>query len=230
MSRKTLEKRNYVRDVWNDIFQKNEWGKYPSEELVRFIAKNFYSVSERSTVKLLEVGCGTGANLWFMAREGFSVYGIDISNVAIHRARHRLETEVPSWNGELRVGDMSNLPYDDNMFDGVIDHCAIYCNDFKTSQKIYRELARVAKKGGKLFSRTFATGSWGDKTGVQVAENTWITKEGPTAERGVTRFTELEEIPILVQGFKVTSIESVTRTFENRKHTFTEWIIIGEKE
>jgi 2-polyprenyl-3-methyl-5-hydroxy-6-metoxy-1,4-benzoquinol methylase len=68
---------------WDDIFRKHEWGKYPSENLVRYVGRNFYTVKDRSAITILEVGCGTGANLWYLAREGFSVYGIDGSNVAI---------------------------------------------------------------------------------------------------------------------------------------------------
>jgi tRNA G46 methylase TrmB len=54
--------------VWESIFQERDWGKYPGEELIRFVARNFYSFEDRKSVKLLEVGCGTGANLWFMAK------------------------------------------------------------------------------------------------------------------------------------------------------------------
>jgi tRNA G46 methylase TrmB len=50
-----------------------EWGKYPPEHVIRFVARNFYRVPDRKYVHLLEVGCGPGANVWFMAREGFAV-------------------------------------------------------------------------------------------------------------------------------------------------------------
>ncbi|EDP6584064.1 class I SAM-dependent methyltransferase, partial [Campylobacter jejuni] len=29
--------------IWENIFSQKEWGKYPSENLIRFIAKNFYN-------------------------------------------------------------------------------------------------------------------------------------------------------------------------------------------
>ena len=50
---------------WDKLFSNNEWGKYPGEELIRFIARNYYGVSDRSKVNILEVGCGVGANLWY---------------------------------------------------------------------------------------------------------------------------------------------------------------------
>ena len=53
---------------WNKVFKNSDWGKYPGEELVRFIARKYYDVPNRKVIKILELGCGTGANIWFMAR------------------------------------------------------------------------------------------------------------------------------------------------------------------
>ena len=55
--------------TWEEVFRQQEWGKYPGEDLIRFVARNFYNVEKRSDIKILEVGCGPGANLWFIARE-----------------------------------------------------------------------------------------------------------------------------------------------------------------
>ena len=73
-------------NTWDKIFQDNEWAKYPAEDLIRFIAKNFYNAEIRKKIKILDIGCGTGCNLWFLAREGFQVFGIDGSKNAIARA------------------------------------------------------------------------------------------------------------------------------------------------
>ena len=65
------------QEIWEDIFVNNDWGQYPSLALVRFIAKNFYSISNRTEIKILELGCGTGSNIWYLRREGFTTYAID---------------------------------------------------------------------------------------------------------------------------------------------------------
>ncbi|MFJ9501231.1 class I SAM-dependent methyltransferase [Brevibacillus centrosporus] len=215
--------------IWEEIFKQQAWGKYPGEDVIRFVARNFYRAEVRSDIKILEVGCGTGANLWYMANEGFTVYGIDGSETAIKTATARLDADVKGWKGELAVGDITNLSYPDGFFDAVIDVGAVCCNSFENAQKIYNEMARVTKKGGKMFSRTFATGSWGDGTGEKVGHNAYMVTEGPLANRGYNRFTELSEIPSLIEGYKLTEIELQTRTFEGRTKDFKEWVIIGEK-
>ncbi len=80
--------------TWEDIFRSQAWGKYPSEDVIRFVARNFYTVPERDAIRILEVGCGPGANVWYIAKEGFSAYGIDGSTTAITICRQRMAAEV----------------------------------------------------------------------------------------------------------------------------------------
>jgi 2-polyprenyl-3-methyl-5-hydroxy-6-metoxy-1,4-benzoquinol methylase len=80
--------------VWEQIFASRPWGKYPPEHAVRFVDRNFYRIPDRANTRLLEIGCGPGANIWFMAREGFGVSGIDGSRTAIKLAGERLAVEV----------------------------------------------------------------------------------------------------------------------------------------
>ncbi len=91
---------------WEEIHKKQQWGTYPSEQVIRFVARNFYK-KEREKVKFLDFGCGAGANTWYLAREGFDVYAFDGSESAINRARFFLESEgyedvkfsVRGWSG-----------------------------------------------------------------------------------------------------------------------------------
>ena len=114
--------------VWEQIFTSQAWGRYPGEDVIRFVARNFYKTppSDRPSIRFLEVGFGTGSNLWFLAREGFTFSGIEGSKGAEAIARRRLDCEFPDWsseprNGELVVGDMMNLSWSDDTFDALID-------------------------------------------------------------------------------------------------------------
>lgn len=218
--------------VWEELFSSREWGKYPSEELIRFISRKFYRYqrSNRQVFKVLEIGCGPGANLWYCAREGLSVYGIDGSQSAVHQALKRLNEEVPLWQGNISVGDITTLDYPSDYFDAVIDNEAVYCNSFESSQRIYLEAARVLKPNGEIFVRTFADGSYGDGSGESVGENAFFCAEGPMADKGYTRFTKFEHIPeLLGPAFKILSVELLSMTCNDRKHVDKEWIITALK-
>lgn len=80
-------------EEWEAIHATQEWGKYPSESVIRFVARNFYKY-EREKIKILDFGCGVGANTWFLARERFDVYAFDGSESAIRKAKKYLENKA----------------------------------------------------------------------------------------------------------------------------------------
>ncbi len=217
--------------VWEKVFSSQAWGKYPGEDLIRFVASNFYKAPQRNEIKILEVGCGPGAGLWYMAREGFKVYGVEGSPSAVQLANDRLSLEVPNWEGEVIHGDISHLNYSDGFFDAVVDNEAIYANTLENSKRIIFEISRVLKQGGKFFSRTFASGSYGDGTGTPAGHNAWICNEGPLKDKGLSRFTTYDEIPSLLKPLTVQSIEMITRTVggSNSGKLVKEWVICAQK-
>ena len=105
-----------THEAWEKIHSSREWGGYPSEHVIRFIARNYYN-KKRAEVKILDFGCGSGANTWFLAREGFDTYAFDISESAINNLNNRMEKEGLSVNS--LVSDGLALPYEDEMFDAI---------------------------------------------------------------------------------------------------------------
>jgi SAM-dependent methyltransferase len=136
-------------NVWEELFSSQAWGKYPAEPLIRFIARNFYS-KNRANVRILELGCGPGANLWYLAREGFSFKGVDGSATAIQQATDRLDSECAGWRelGQLEVGDITKVDLGHEVFDAVIDNECVYCMPFDQSREIYAKARAALKRGG----------------------------------------------------------------------------------
>jgi SAM-dependent methyltransferase len=219
--------------VWETVYRSRAWGQYPGEDVIRFVKGRFSQAGEPSRLRLLEVGCGTGANLWFMAREGYCVHGLDRSETAVALARERLDRECPAWTatgGHVQVGDVAQLPYPDEFFDGVIDVVAVcYCG-FEEAQRAYGEMARVTKPGGRLFSRTFAHGCWGEATGEAAGRDMWLCSEGPLQGLGATRFTGEDDVPALLQGWTVASLERASLTMEGQRREIRHLLIEGIKQ
>ena len=215
--------------IWEKIHSEKEWGKYPSEPLVRFVGRNFLKKPRNFNLRFLELGCGTGANLWFLAREQVEIYGVEGSKTAVEKARTRLNKEVPGWRGQIIQGDILNLPFDDNFFDAVIDVEAVTHNGFEASQRIYQEAERVLKKGAMLYTQTFATGTWGDQTGLQIEKNGWIPTEGPTGLGEFVRFTPYEDLAHLLQCFEDFQVEKLSWTTNDQSNEFVEWIVTAKK-
>lgn len=217
--------------VWDEIFSDQEWGKYPAESLIRFIARNYYKAPNRSEISILELGCGPGANLWYLCREGFRFTGLDFSTVALERAKSRLTEEFPlaPLEDAFVHGSFTQLPFKDQTFDAVIDNEAVYCVDFNAALIAYQEAHRVLKPGGKMFSRTFAEGCMGNGTGIKLGYNFYLCDEGPTAAKGAARFTSASDIETLFASFHIESIELITETRYPAPGEVREWLITARK-
>jgi SAM-dependent methyltransferase len=133
---------------WEKIYSDNpayrSW--YPWSEVVSFVFRNAPRDRKRGEVSILELGCGTGNNLWFAAREGFHVAGIDISKTAIDFARQRFASE--QLTGDFHVGDFSRLPFADGSFDLVFDRGSLSLTNRQGVVDCIKEVRRIIKPGG----------------------------------------------------------------------------------
>jgi len=214
--------------VWVAIFGEREWGKYPPEHGIRFIARHFYGAPDRRKVRLLDLGCGPGACTWYMAREGFDVAGVDGSATAITRARGRLAGE--GLEADLRVGDFAVLPWPDAYFDGAVDNAALYATPLSNARKTVCEAYRVLKPGGLFLSAAFTDRTWGYGTGPQVEPGGFAcVSEGPLADSGFQRFLGRPQIEELYTPFSTIGLETSSHTRENMSRTIELWIITCQK-
>lgn len=193
--------------LWNAVHASG-WGRYPPEELVRFVARNF---SAPHGVKALEVGCGAGANLWFLAREGFDVTGIDFSENAVSAARKRLADD--GLQGDLRVADFTNLPFGDATFDLVIDIGGITSTDLQTARGAFSQCHRVLKPGGKFFSMLLASDT--------------------NAERlkryGTIHYYTRAEVETAFSDFAAVSIDTMRRTDNGGASLYSHFLVSAAK-
>jgi SAM-dependent methyltransferase len=225
-----LTERNIA--VWDQLFTNRNWGKYPPEELVRFIARTFPEIENRKLLRALEVGCGPGANLWYLAREGFKIAGIDGSAKAIGLVRERLRAEklnIP-YEVDLRVGNFATLPWAANQFDVVIDIEAISCNTTPVIRSVIAEIKRVLKSGGWFFAKMFGPKTTGATSGSRLeVRTTEKPLRGPLAGMGVTHVFTEREIRKEFSGFAEFSLDWVYRSDRNGQFSVFEWLVQARK-
>ena len=199
---------------WDEKFRTRNWGRYPPEDLVRFMGKKF-SNSIHQDISILEVGCGPGANLWFLQREGYKVSGIDCSSFAIDLSRNRLmqqDKESFAQIPDLKVGDFQSLPWEDECFDVIIDIFSIYANTIEVINKTVQEIHRVLKPGGYFYSKLWGCKTRGFGQGFEIERGTFDKIPfGPCADMGITHFFDYKEIEKTFFLFNTIAIEHVIR-------------------
>lgn len=188
--------------IWETIHETNAWGKYPSEVVIRFIARNYYQ-SDRKTIRILDFGCGAGSNTWYLARENFDVYAFDGSESAIRKVKERFLEE--GLHADLRVRDALNLDYENDFFDCVVDNVAIYANRLPYIIKMYEKIYQMLREGGKIFSVSFSKNTTGYRMGREIEQDTFVDITcGSLQGRGTVHFFSVDELTDLLHkiGFK----------------------------
>jgi len=106
------------------------------------------STGVKKGTRFLDLGCGAGGSSALANERGAQVYGLDAAEALIAIARD----QVPG--GDFRVGDLEDLPYDENSFDVAFASMSIM---FVTNPSVaLHEMKRVIVSGGQV-----TIGIWG---------------------------------------------------------------------
>jgi SAM-dependent methyltransferase len=118
--------------------------------------------------RVLDVGCGSGEMCALAVARGAEAAGLDAAEAMIEITRRR----VPS--GDLRVGPMESLPWEDDRFDVVTAINALqFAADFVGA---LAEAARVTRPGGMV-----AVSNWGPMEDRQLFVVMRALRDGPSA-------------------------------------------------
>ena len=108
----------------------------------------FADMKEGMTV--LDLGSGGGIDCFVASThvgKSGKVIGVDMTEAMIAKANeNKAKVNVP--NVEFRLGEIENLPVDNNTVDRVISNCVI--NLVPSKENAFREIFRVLRSGGKF--------------------------------------------------------------------------------
>tara|TARA_Y100000034_G_scaffold136768_1_gene215560 strand:- start:1054 stop:1638 length:585 start_codon:yes stop_codon:yes gene_type:complete len=189
---------------WDNQYTKGAHWEYgrPSNNCIKFVAMV-------GSGKVFDAGCGSGRDCFYLAEQGFRTYGVDISKVAIQKAR--TEAEKRRLNIVFTIGNLEELIYDDEKFDGIYSGYTMQSTDL---EKTAKELARVLKKGKIAYIVMFEETSY---------EDSRINKEHMNHNFILSEFSKYFNI-------KEQNIDSYSEQDERGKHTHKRLILIMKKK
>jgi len=103
--------------------------------------------STSSSLKILDIGCGTGQLMSHLAKQlsNAKLYGIDLTEAMINNAKQKLKQYK---NVILNQASVENIPHKDKLFDYVLTTEAFH--HFPEPEKALLEMKRVLKNNGKI--------------------------------------------------------------------------------
>ena len=111
-------------------------------------------------MRVLDVGCGTGAQLAIYEQAGCEVFGIDLSQSMLSIARTKLSEQAV-----LTTGDATRMPYPDQAFDLVISSLFLHQLDAGVRSVALDEVKRVVRTEGRIMLVDFHPGPVDSKKG-----------------------------------------------------------------
>ena len=225
---------NFNSAIWEkEIYgQGHHLNRYPFDNVVSFIYRNYPRDKQRADIKILEIGCGAGNNCWFAAREGFDVTGIDGSISAINFVKERFATE--GLKGNFVIGDFTNLPFKDEEFDIVFDRGSIVCCNLAGGRKAIDEAKRVLKINGLFFfnpySQAHSSFSSGDLQPDGYVDN--ITGGTLTGVGSLCFYSHRDVLEALAAGWEIKKINHKEhKELHGAEQTIhAEWEVIALKK
>ncbi|MDO6444394.1 class I SAM-dependent methyltransferase [Colwellia sp. 1_MG-2023] len=218
------------QDIWQDIYtQGQQLNRYPWDSVVSFLFA-CKPDKPRAETRILEVGCGAGNNLWFAAREGFNVTGIDFSAAAIEYAKSRFDEE--HLKGNFVVGSFDQLPEEEKCFDLIIDRGALVCAPLSEVRHAIEHIHKLLDVNGKfLFTPFSQEHSCFDKDLCD--EDFYLTiTQGPLKKVGKLSFINEEIIrELFSQGWKIHSLRHISDDEKAQESDYhhAEYRVIVEK-
>lgn len=142
-------------DNWDQIYQTYplcslgwELGK-PRPILVKLVEEGLITKG-----KTLDLCCGAGTNMIYLAQKGFEVTGIDVSKTAIKYAKAKAEQTKAQIN--FVIESFVDLSFRDEEFDFVFDMGCFHHVEIEDRPTFIKGIYRVLKKGSDYLLTCFS--------------------------------------------------------------------------
>lgn len=200
----------------------------PQADILRFLKflKKEEKYEPRDRV-ILDLGCGTGRNSNYFAKEGNGVIGIEISKTALTLAKER--AKELGLAVDYRLGDIGEkYDIEDESVDIVLDVTSSNSLDEKGREMYLAETNRVLKNGGYFFVRALCKD--GDENAKFLLKNspgveydTYAIKDIGLTERV---FSREDFVATYCKYFEILKLNKTTHysTFNNRVYKRNYWI------
>ncbi len=183
--------------AWDTAYREGRhWSVWPWSDVVSYTLR--HARPEQGFRRVLEIGCGAGANIAFFDKLGVEYAAVDGSDFAVAK----LHAAYPHLRGNIAAGDFTvSIPFA-GPFDLVVDRAALTHNTTTAIRRGLRLIRDVLRPGGKLIGIDWFSAGHGDAAagdGIDAHTRTNIAA-GPFAGIGAVHFSDRDHIIDLLEA------------------------------
>ncbi|MCG8637443.1 MAG: class I SAM-dependent methyltransferase [Desulfobacterales bacterium] len=132
-------------EKWESVFKKNQHtSRWPWSDLISYVVK-YGGITEEGG-KVLELGCGTGANVPFFLSRGLEYYTVEGSEFAVRT----LKKEYREIEDNFVCGDFTrHIPFQ-GPFDLIVDRSSIKHNGRDDIERTVESVHSLLKPNGRF--------------------------------------------------------------------------------
>jgi len=164
-------------------YKREDLERVPEEAIMGLGCGNPTAIADlKAGEVVLDLGSGAGVDVFLAASKvgptGKAI-GVDMTKEMIDKAK-RIAANHGYQNVEFRLGEMENLPVEDEYVDAIISNCVVNLSPDKS--KVFQEAYRALKPGGRLMvSDIVSEGALPDE--IKTDSNAWACCIGGALEQ-----------------------------------------------
>lgn len=160
---------------------------------------------QRNAQSLLDLGCGSGWLSIYLARNGFSMTGVDIAAQAL--ALGKMWADEEKHKIKFDAADIASLPYRDGEFDGVVANSIFEHLPYELARSTIGQVRRVLAPGG-AFIGCFDKVGTGPGEYYKLSDGTHVYTDKPRRGMMLRYFTD-DELRSFFDGWTIDRFETV---------------------
>ena len=213
---------------WDERYQENtHMSIWPWSTLVSFVMR--YSNPNVAGFRVLELGCGAGANIPFFANLGIDYYAVEGSESIVTR----LHSKFPQLKDNIVCGDFTQtLP--EMEFHLIVDRGSLTCNDTLAIRRCLRMCHnRLNSNGMYIGIDWYSTDSDAYREGEQAEDHYTRTNftDGSLANTGRVHFSSKEHLLELFTDYEIVVLthQTITEEIPGSGNSFAVWNFVAKK-
>ena len=200
---------------------------WPWSDLVSYVMR--YAKPAGKQTKILELGCGAGANIPFFLEQGFKYYGIEGSNTIINK----LKRKFPKIKNNLIADDFTKQIQFKEKFDLVVDRAALTHNNTDGIKNCLELVYDKMKKNSMYIGIDWFSTKHHDYSNFVKKLDTYSRtgySNGSFVNVGTVNFTNKPQLLKLFNNFEILVLEHKVTTKEiPEKKISAAWNFVARK-